>query len=360
VSSDHEKYMKIALGLAKRGLGNVAPNPAVGCLIVMDDVIRGAGWTQPGGRPHAETEALAMAGDAARGATAYVTLEPCSHRGKTGPCAEALIKAGVKSVYCAVGDPDERVSGRGIELLEKAGITVQLGLLADTAKAVNNGFLKTKQKARPHITLKTAMSIDGKIATSSGESKWITGPEARMYGHMLRAKHDAILVGIGTVLADDPTLDCRVEGLEIQSPRIVVLDSDLRTPRDSNVLQQSPIIICSSLNASAEKIEILSSKGAQVCQLNDTRDLTSVCDTLVEQGITRLLVEGGGQVNAAFLEAGLVDEHMVFTAPKVIGAEGIPAIAGMGLAELGQAPHFNLQRKRQLGADLLACYLKAE
>jgi diaminohydroxyphosphoribosylaminopyrimidine deaminase/5-amino-6-(5-phosphoribosylamino)uracil reductase len=356
-----EKFMKIALGLAKRGLGNVAPNPAVGCLVVKDDVIIASGWTQPGGRPHAETEALTEAGHDAEGSTVYVTLEPCSHFGQTPPCAGALITAKVSKVVCAITDPDRRVSGRGIQMLREAGIEVVENILQEEAAYTNSGFFTTKTEGRPYVTVKIASTIDAKIATASGESKWITGESARKYGHYMRATHDAILVGVNTIIADDPTLDCRIEGMEEFSPRPVILDSQLRTPTSARVFKRgSPLIFYDGERASGERHSMLTKAGAELICLTNTRDIPELCTELAKRGITRLLLEGGSQVIGSFLKANCVDEIAHFSAPKVIGIEGIAAIADLGLAELRKAPQFKLRNTRRLGADLLAWYTKAE
>src|SRR5438093_45669 len=231
--------MLAALALARRGLGNVWPNPAVGCIIVKDGRVAGRGWTQPGGRPHAETEALARAGEAARGATAYVSLEPCSHWGRTPPCADALIAAGVRRVVVALEDPDPRVAGSGLARLRAAGIAVETGLGAAAAAEINAGFFQRVRFGRPLVTLKLASSLDGRIATASGESRWITGPPARDHAHLLRATHDAILVGTGTVLADDPQLTCRLPGLARRSPVRVVIDRHLRIPPSARLIAEA-------------------------------------------------------------------------------------------------------------------------
>lgn len=357
-----QTYMKAALGLARRGLGNVAPNPAVGCILVKDGLIVGRGWTQPGGRPHAETVALSQAGEAARGATAYVTLEPCAHVGKTGPCAEALVKAGIHRCVIAVSDPDWRVAGKGIAILANAGIETTNGVCEQEAAALNLGFFRRVSRERPVFTLKVASTIDGRIALENGESQWITGPEARQFGHMLRARHDAILVGIGTVLADDPSLDCRLPGLEAQSPVPIVLDSGLRMLPTHKLAKgakkRGTIVFHSARDEAREKA--LQALGVTTIPVADTRDLEAVAAILAEQGITRVLVEGGGLVHASFLKADLVDRIEHFSAGKAIGAEGRPAIGPLALASLGQAPHFTLQAIRPLGADMLASYVKAE
>ncbi len=229
--------MRAALALARRGLGRVWPNPAVGCVLVRDGHVVGRGWTQPGGRPHAETEALKRAGDLARGATAYVTLEPCDHEGATGPCSNALLQAGIGRVVVAMQDPDPRVSGRGIARLREAGVEVTVGPCREEATQLNLGFFLRVTEGRPMVTLKLATSLDGRIATASGDSKWITGEQARAEAHSLRASHDAVLVGSGTALADDPALTCRLPGMEDRSPVRVIADSRLRLPLSAEVVR---------------------------------------------------------------------------------------------------------------------------
>ena len=362
ITAPDTAYMDIALGLARRGLGLVAPNPAVGCVIVRDGRIIGRGFTQAGGRPHAETEALAQAGAAARGATAYVTLEPCSHTGKTGPCAQALIDAGIGRVVSALEDADSRVSGRGHAMLAAVGIQVDVGIRASEAEAINRGFFLKIREKRPLYTLKVASSQDGRIALAGGDSKWISGPEARSYGHLMRARHDAILVGIGTVLADNPMLDCRLPGLENRSPIRAVLDRGLRTPLTSKLVKSAGkcrlLIFCE--HGHSGKAQMLTEAGAEVVALENLSDLKSVSLALVERDITRVLVEGGGRVHASFIKAGLADRVAHFVAPKLIGADGIAMIGELGLASLGQSPHLTLKGIRPLGADILASYEKAE
>ncbi|WP_417451711.1 bifunctional diaminohydroxyphosphoribosylaminopyrimidine deaminase/5-amino-6-(5-phosphoribosylamino)uracil reductase RibD [Kordiimonas sp.] len=357
-----QQYMKTALGLARRGLGIVAPNPAVGCVLVKDGVIVGRGFTRKGGRPHAETVALAQAGVRARGATAYVTLEPCSHTGQTGPCAEALIRTGVARVVCATGDPDPRVSGRGFDMLRTAGITVDVGVGQAEANRINAGFFLSKREGRPLFTLKMASSMDGRIALASGESKWITGPEARAYGHLLRAQHDAILVGIGTALADDPALDCRLSGLDERSPTRIVLDRSLRLGTDSKLVKTGAsiptLIVCETTDkAKKQRIE---DAGPIVITLDNLGDMASVAKALGARGLTRVLVEGGGQVHASFLRAGLADRVEHFIAPRLIGGDGRPMTGNLGLASLGGAPHLTCTSIRRFGADILASYEKPE
>ncbi len=357
-----EAYMKVALGLAQRGLGLVAPNPAVGCVIVNGGVVVGRGFTQKGGRPHAETEALKQAGERARGATAYVTLEPCSHTGVTGPCAQALIDAGIARVVAAIGDSDERVAGRGFAMLRQAGVEVEVGVCEREATLINRGFLNRVSLGRPAFTLKVASSIDGKIALENGDSQWITGSVARAYGHLLRARHDAILVGIGTVLADDPMLDCRLPGLEDRSPQRVILDSKLRIPMDSRLVataRQMPTLVLSE-TSDGDKISALRSAGVVVEVLSTLSDLSLVSNMLANQGITRVLVEGGGRVHASFLRAGITDRLLHFIGPKLLGGESIPMVGDLGLASLDEAPHLTCTSLRRLGTDILASYEKPE
>jgi diaminohydroxyphosphoribosylaminopyrimidine deaminase/5-amino-6-(5-phosphoribosylamino)uracil reductase len=356
------KFMKTALGLARRGLGRVAPNPAVGCVIVRDGITIGRGTTQPGGRPHAEVVALTEAGEAARGATAYVTLEPCSHTGQTGPCAEALINAGIRRVVCATSDPDKRVSGRGFGMLREAGIEVITGLLQADADRINAGFFLKVREGRPLFTLKMASSMDGRIALASGESKWITGPEARAFGHLLRAQHDAILIGTGTLLADNPMLDCRLAGLEGRSPIRILLDRHLEAASEHKLVstaKQIPTLILCEKGHDAKKAA-LESCGVDVIVLDDLGDMHAVAKALGARGLTRVLVEGGGQVHASFLMAGLADRVEHFMAPKLIGSDGKAALGNLGLAALGHAPHLTCVSIRRLGADILASFDKPE
>ncbi len=343
IDAQDERWMRVALSLAKRGLGQVAPNPAVGCVLVKDGIVVGRGWTQPGGRPHAEAMALAEALEDAKGAIAYVSLEPCAHTGQTGPCAEALVEAGVHRVVIATVDPDPRVGGKGISILENAGIKVRCDVLKATADESNAAFFTRIQNDRPIFTLKTAATLDGRIALENGESQWITGTVARHMAHRLRATHDAILVGSGTVLADDPSLTCRLAGLAGRDPVRVVLDSSDRVPQNAKINDQI-----------AQTIRY-AEKGAV-----HPHNLTEVAKDLSKRGINSVLIEGGGQVAASFLRAGIVDRLEVFLAGKFIGSSGIPAIQDLELAKLGDAPHFTLRKIRQLGPDILASYVKAE
>jgi diaminohydroxyphosphoribosylaminopyrimidine deaminase / 5-amino-6-(5-phosphoribosylamino)uracil reductase len=359
---DDVDHMRAALALARRGLGNVWPNPAVGCVLVSEGRVVGRGWTRPGGRPHAETEALRRAGRRAYAATTYVSLEPCSHRGQTPPCAEALIEAGIRRVVAAIEDPDPRVSGGGIARLRAAGISVEIGLCAAEAAETNAGFFSRVRRGRPLVTLKLATSLDGRIAMPSGESRWITGPAARARAHLLRARHDAVMVGIGTVLADNPQLTCRLDGLGVDSPVRVVVDRRLRIPPNARLIAEArevPTWIMTSRSAGPKRREALLQSGAEVIEIEAGEaglDLAAALTALGARGITRLLVEGGAGIAAALLRARLVDRLAWFHAPLLIGGDGIPAIAGLGIAALVEAPAFTRVSTETADADLLTVF----
>jgi diaminohydroxyphosphoribosylaminopyrimidine deaminase/5-amino-6-(5-phosphoribosylamino)uracil reductase len=354
--------MRAACGLARRALGNAWPNPAVGCVLVNEGRVVGRGWTQPGGRPHAETEALFRAGPRARGATAYVSLEPCCHRGQTPPCAEALIGAGVRRVVAAIEDPDPRVLGGGIRTLRKAGIAVETGLCADTAAEVNAGFFSRVRWSRPLVTVKLATTLDGRIAMPGGESRWITGAAARARAHLLRAQHDAVMVGIGTVLADDPQLTCRLSGLAARSPVRIVVDRQLRLPPTARLLAEAdaaPIWLLAAATADPIRRRVLVERGARVIEIaeaGDGIDLAAALASLGARGITRLLVEGGSRLLAGLLEARLIDRLAWFHAPVLIGGDGIAAIGALGIAALADAPGFERASTEMVGPDLLTTY----
>lgn len=351
-------HMREALRLGRSAMGSAWPNPAVGCVIVAGDQIVGRGATAPGGRPHAEPQALAEAGAAARGATAYVTLEPCAHHGKTPPCAEALIKAGVARVVVAVGDSDPRVSGRGIEMLRKAGIEVVQGVLEDEARTDLAGFFLRNEEGRPWVTLKLASSFDGRIATASGHSQWITGPEARQRVHEFRARHDAVMVGAGTARADNPMLTVR--GLDVpRQPVRVVVSRRLDVPLMSELARTAgevPVWMCHGPDADRSLREAWQGLGAELveCRLHGRQlEIGSVLQALGERGLTRVFCEGGGALAASLLSAGLVDELIGFTAGVVIGAEGLPGVGAMGLARLEEAPRFRLIEAAAVGGDIM-------
>ena len=350
--------MRAALTLAARGLGQVAPNPAVGCLVVKDGRVVGRGWTQPGGRPHAETEALRQAGKAAAGATVYVSLEPCAHHGKTAPCAEALVAAGVARVVVALEDPDPRVAGRGLDLLQQAGIAVTVGVARGQAERLNAGFLKRIIKGQPLVVLKLATSLDGRIATHSGHSQWITGELARRRAHLLRARADAILVGSGTAVSDNPRLDVRLPGLEGRRPLRVVIDGRLRLPLTHDLVARAaavPTLLVTHEGNEAARLQAYRDAGVEVVQVATDADghvsLDATLSLLGERGITRLLVEGGGHLAASLLRGGLIDRLAWFQAPLVIGGDGVAAVSGFGVDRLDEAPRFSEILMAQLGRD---------
>jgi diaminohydroxyphosphoribosylaminopyrimidine deaminase/5-amino-6-(5-phosphoribosylamino)uracil reductase len=357
------RAMRAALALARRGLGTVWPNPAVGCVIANKSRVVGRGWTQPGGRPHGETEALARAGEAARGATAFVSLEPCCHWGRTPPCTDALIAAGVRRVMVAMEDPDPRVAGEGVRRLRAAGLDVDAGLCETEAAELNAGFFCRLRNGRPLVTLKLATSLDGRIATARSESQWISGPPARERAHALRVTHDAIMVGTGTVLADDPQLTCRLPGLAHRSPVRVVIDRHLRIPATTRLISNAravPTWVLTLPSADPVQRQALLSAGATVIDIDPDPDgsgsLAAALAALGERGITRLLVEGGGHLAAAFARAGLIDRLVWVHAPMLIGGDGIPAIAEFGLDMLSEAPSFERLSTETVGDDVLTVF----
>jgi diaminohydroxyphosphoribosylaminopyrimidine deaminase/5-amino-6-(5-phosphoribosylamino)uracil reductase len=355
--------MRAALALAARGLGRVWPNPAVGCVLVREGRVVGRGWTQPGGRPHAETEALGRAGEAARGATAYVSLEPCAHTGKTPPCAEALIAAGIACAVVAVEDPDPRVSGGGIAMLRAAGIRVDTGSCAVEAAELNAGFFLRTSQGRPLVSLKLATSLDGRIATRSGDSQWITGEAARRRAHALRATHDAILVGTGTALADDPALTCRLPGLGERSPVRVVLDRLLRLPAAARLLATArdvPTWIITTPAGDPGRRQALAGAGVEIIDVPATADgrlaLGAALQALGGRGITRLLVEGGSALAASLLREDLADLLYWFRSPTVIGGDGLAAAAALGIERLRDVKRFARIDAEVFDADVLETY----
>ena len=350
--------MRLALALGQRGMGQVWPNPAVGCVIVNNGRVVGRGWTQPTGRPHAEVHALMQAREQAKGATAYVTLEPCAHYGKSGPCANALVKAGIVRVVSAVIDPDPRVSGKGHANLTDAGVEVIEGVLRAQAADDHMGFFLRTTQNRPMVTLKLASSLDGRIATQTGDSRWITGPVARRSVHLMRARHDAILVGRNTVVADDPDLSVRDMGLADRSPVRVVLDSRLQTQKSSRLVktaQRTPLWLCHVSGAKDTNRLLNGHVEGIACQAdqNGQLDVQSVLEQLAAKGITRLMVEGGGQVAASFLKADCVDHIAMYSAGVAIGSDGLPNIANMGISALKDAPRFERTGVFTLGPDIL-------
>lgn len=352
-------YMKMALGLARRGCGTSWPNPTVGCVILdHHGHVVGRGHTGEGGRPHGETVALAQAGKQAAGGSAYVTLEPCAHHGQTPPCAEALVAAKISRVIVATGDPDSRVSGQGIHILQKAGIEVTFGICQQEADELNAGFFKKISDNKPLVTMKIATSLDGRIATASGQSKWITGAESRLRGHLLRATNDAILVGSGTVIADDPMLDCRLSGLEGKSPIRLVVDSKLSIPLTSKLVvtaKKIPTWVITTIESPAKK-KALVEKGVKIIECSadfqGQVNLKEMMGLLAQEGITRLLSEGGAQLNASLIRSSLLDRLYWFRSPKVIGGDGLAAIPSIDLRELQEAPQFSLVRSGHTGDDI--------
>ena len=333
-------------------------------MIVKKDHIVGRGWTQPGGRPHAEAVALAQAGVCAKGADVYVTLEPCSHHGKTPPCAQSLIEAQVARVFVATVDPDQRVSGAGIAMLQTAGIDVQTGLMEIEARKDHAGFLARIEKNRPFLTLKLASSIDGRIATGTGESKWITGPNARHLVHAMRARHDAVMVGAGTARKDDPALTVRDLGTGWQPARVVI-SRRLDLPLMGNLARTAkevPVIICHGQDADASLVQTWKGLGAVLlsCRARGAQlDVADVFEQLATYGLTRIFCEGGSALAASLLEARLVDELVCFSAGLSIGAEGLPAVGALGLDRLTAAPRFTLLRSSQVGPDVLQVWGRA-
>jgi diaminohydroxyphosphoribosylaminopyrimidine deaminase/5-amino-6-(5-phosphoribosylamino)uracil reductase len=354
-----ERYMTLALGLAQRGLGRVWPNPAVGCVIVNGTGhLVGRGWTQPGGRPHAETEALRLAGARARGATAFVTLEPCAHHGKTPPCAQALIDAGLARVVSAIEDPDARVSGAGHALLKAAGIAVRTNVLANRARQANAGFFSRIQRSRPEVTLKLATTLDGKIALAGGESRWITGERARAHTHLVRARHDAVMIGIGTALADDPELTCRLPGIDASNLVRIVVDTNARLSPASKLGHSAafqPVWLVTSNTADTGALQKAGAKIITVPPDETAVDLSAAMNALAAQGLTRLLVEGGATLATSLIKANLVDRLLWYRAPSIMG-EGTQAVASLDLSGLGDMPRFRHEETIRLGEDVLETY----
>lgn len=358
--------MAHALRLAARGLGETWPNPSVGCVIVRGGIIVGRGRTAAGGRPHAERVALDQAGARARGATVYTTLEPCSHRGKTRPCADALVHAGVARVVSALTDPDPRVAGRGHARLRGGGIEVHEGLMAEEARRLNAGFLKRVTRGLPFLTLKLATTLDGRIATMTGESRWITGADARRRVHLMRTHHDAVLVGAGTARADDPDLRARDLG-PVHQPVRIVIDGRLTHAPESRLgrgAHLSPVWIVHGPDAPQKARAAWEAAGARLfpCPTDAQGHVAprEALRALAQAGITRILCEGGATLAAALVRAELVDRLVMFQAGTLIGAEGVAAVGAMGLARLADAPRFRLATLEHVGGDTLAIWDAAD
>lgn len=347
--------MRRALVLAERGAGEVAPNPKVGCVLVRDGAVLGEGWHQRYGEAHAEVHALAVAGESARGATAYVSLEPCNHQGKTGPCTEALIAAGIARVVCAVRDPNPRAAG-GLERLQQAGVAVEHGVCEAAARVQNAPFLhRARGSDLPFVTLKLALSIDGALVGASRRRAWLTGPEAQAAVHALRADADAVAVGIGTALADDPALTVRLAPPPRLSPRRVVFDRGARLPLTSALVRtarETPVTAVTT-GQHPDREASLVAAGVDVLR---ARDLPAALRALRQQGIGHLLVEGGAELASALLEAGLVHHLITFQAPVVLGAGAVQAFAALAGREADVAPRYRVIERREYGADLMTRY----
>ncbi|MBI5319948.1 bifunctional diaminohydroxyphosphoribosylaminopyrimidine deaminase/5-amino-6-(5-phosphoribosylamino)uracil reductase RibD [Bradyrhizobium sp.] len=362
-----QRYMRLALALGRRGQGRTWPNPAVGAVVVKDGVIVGRGWTQPGGRPHAEPEALRRAGGAARGATLYVALEPCSHFGKSPPCVDAVIASGISRVVSAIEDPNPEVAGQGHAKLRAAGVAVDVGQCAAEAAHDHAGHFRRIRDRRPHVILKLAVSADDRIGAAGRKPLAVTGDAAKTQVHLLRARSDAILVGIGTVLSDDPLLTCRLPGMEARSPVRVVLDRALRIPGDSRLVHSArttPLWVVTSETAEAAAAMKLGAAGAQVIRVptdlaKPGLDLSAVLRALSEKGISRLMVEGGSRVASSFVAEGLADEVWLLRGPATVGADGVAALDAMPLSAITQSPGFKVRASEALGNDTLTIYERA-
>lgn len=361
-SLEDARFMAVALVLGRRGLGRTWPNPAVGAVIVKDGVILGRGWTQAGGRPHAETEALKAAGPAAKGATFYTTLEPCSHHGKTPPCADALIAAGIARVVTAIEDPNPEVAGQGLARLREHGIAVELGVGADEARRAHAGHIRRMQDGRPHVMLKLAVSADGKSGFAGRRPAAITGEEARARVHLMRAMHDAIMTGIGTALADDPLLTCRLPGMENRSPLRIVLDPELRLPTGGRLAvsaREVPLWVISGPHISKDRRAALEKLGAKIFRTRtggNGIDLAAVMQLLGDRGITRLMIEGGPRIAASFLTANLVDAAALLRSREPIGVDGLEAIEGLSLEALTKSPRLTSHGVEALGRDSIEMF----
>ncbi|MBN2517554.1 MAG: bifunctional diaminohydroxyphosphoribosylaminopyrimidine deaminase/5-amino-6-(5-phosphoribosylamino)uracil reductase RibD [Candidatus Altiarchaeota archaeon] len=353
-----EFYMHKALELAEKGVGDTSPNPAVGCVIVKGDKIVGQGYHEKAGLPHAEVNALKEAGENANGATLYVTLEPCAHYGRTPPCTEAIKLAGVKKVVAAVIDPNPLVSGRGVAELVNSGIKVKTGILEEEARRINESYAKFITTKMPFVIAKAGMSIDGKIATRTGESRWITGEEAREYVHGLRSRVDAIVVGLGTVLKDDPELTARPAGGKGKNPKRVVVDTELRISKKSRVLdKEAGTIIATTKKASKSRIDEFEGIGIKVIVVGEKDggvDLKELVTELGKMEVTSLLIEGGGEVHASALKAGIVDKVLFFIAPKIIGGrDSVNVVGGQGIDSLKDAIKIADSKITKMGDDYL-------
>lgn len=362
---DDQYFMALALALAENGSGFTSPNPVVGSVVVKENIVVGRGWHEKAGLPHAEVNAINDAGEKALGATLYVTLEPCNHTGRTPPCTEKIISSGISRVVLAMEDPNPDVTGGGIARLREAGISVTTGILKEKAQKLNESFITFVLTKKPFVTLKCAATLDGQIATRTGDSKWVTGPESRDHVHELRHLSDAILVGVNTIIKDDPSLTTRREGLKGKDPVRIILDSRLSIPENAKVLRldsESDTVIFFGMRAEidpalSEKKERLEKTGAKVIEtplLNGRLDVNRVLETLGSLRITSLLVEGGGQVIASFLKAGAVDKVVMFLAPKFLGGnDGVPVCKGMGPDKMADAISLSEITLKRFGDDVM-------
>ena len=354
----HETWMRLALQLAKAAEGQTSPNPMVGAVIVKDGQLVGTGAHLKPGTPHAEVHALNMAGADARGSTLYVTLEPCNHYGRTPPCTERIIEAGVKRVIVGCVDPDEKVAGEGIKRLRQFGIEVMEGILREECLRLNEAYFHHRKTKKPFVTLKMAITLDGKIAAYNGDSRWITGSESRAHVHQCRKKSDAILVGVGTVLADNPQLTARIDGESVRQPVRIVLDSRLQTPLDAQIVNTdaAPTWIFTTSQCDQDKAERFAEKGVKVIVTRDEKrvDAEEVLAYLGKQGILSLIVEGGSQVNASFLRGGHVQKVMAYIAPKLLGGKDSKSvIAGPNPERMKEAVSLQQMEIKRFGEDFL-------
>ncbi|MCM8790881.1 MAG: bifunctional diaminohydroxyphosphoribosylaminopyrimidine deaminase/5-amino-6-(5-phosphoribosylamino)uracil reductase RibD [Candidatus Omnitrophica bacterium] len=353
-----EKYMRVAINLAKKGIGHTSPNPAVGAVIVKNGRIVGKGYHKKCGLPHAEVNALKEAGFLAKGATMYVTLEPCNHFGRTPPCTQAIIMSGIRKVVIAMKDPNPITNGRGIKKLKAAGINTSVGILANEAKAINRPFIKAMTRKMPFVTVKVAQSLDGKIATRSGDSRWITDEDSRRYVHRLRRSVDAILVGVNTVLKDDPILLCKLSCAK--QPARVIVDSALKTPLNARIFSTidiSPVIIATTSKASFVKKRKYEKRGVEVIFFEGKSgrvDLKKLLRRLAAMGMINILVEGGGEIVASLVEENLADRFLFFIAPKIIGgASAITSVEGRGVESIKEAKEFGSIKIKRFKKDVL-------
>ncbi|NVN91271.1 MAG: bifunctional diaminohydroxyphosphoribosylaminopyrimidine deaminase/5-amino-6-(5-phosphoribosylamino)uracil reductase RibD [Desulfuromonadales bacterium] len=354
--TDDVKYMKQALTLARKGIGKTSPNPAVGCVIVRDGSIVGKGWHKKAGSPHAEINALNMTGDLAQGADVYVTLEPCCHTGKTPPCSQALIRAGVKRVVVGMGDPNPKVSGGGLAELQAAGIETVCGILEDDCRDINRPFIKQVTTGMPYVTYKCAMTLDGKIATATGESRWISCEDSRTYVHKMRSRMDAIMVGVDTIIADNPELTVRhVRG---RNPLRVVVDTRLRTPESVKVLSRGNAAgtIIATIETNPRVHLRYLRQGATVLTCQQDRGRVSMEDLLFKlggMGIQSILLEGGGRLAGSMLNYGLIDEYVFFMAPKLLGSDGFSPFNLVGKTSMDQAFRVTITHVGRCGSDII-------